>query len=159
VLLWNWSFEEQKWMPTQLEPATLTRITPQLWLVPQGKARCVLLSGDGVRVNGVLTLPIQVLQDRDEIQLQDHVFYFSTESPAELGPFPNASEPLPCGRCKGQMKAGDPAVQCSCGRWYHQTGELNCYTHDSVCACGRSTAGFTWLPEPLSQPEENSRDH
>ena len=49
--------------------------------------------------------------------------------------------------------AGTPAVQCpACGRWFHQSAELPCWTYSDHCLCPQPTAldcGYQWTPHGL----------
>ena len=106
-----------------------------------------------VRVNGsAVAGGLRVLADRDEIRLGGEARYFSTETLAEVLPFPGAARAVYCGRCRQKIEAGTPAVCCpNCGIWYCQTAELNCWTYAETCAfCPQPTdldAGFAWSPE------------
>jgi hypothetical protein len=93
-----------------------------------------------------------VLADRDEIRSGAAVRYFSTETLAEVVPFPGAVRPVYCARCRQLLRVGTPAVSCpNCGMWHCQTDELPCWTYAETCAyCPQPTAldtGFTWTPE------------
>ncbi len=115
----------------------------------------VLIRGRGreVRVNGMVErLGVRALRHQDQIEVGDQRMYFSTESLASVGPFPGAGRPVFCPRCKQEIEAGVPAVQCpSCGLWHHETPELNCWTyapHCSTCSQGTEVGGeYRWVPE------------
>lgn len=108
-----------------------------------------------VRVNGRVTLAgICVLCDRDEVRTEAGAqYFFSTELLAEVEPFPAAERPIFCGRCRQLIVTATPSVRCpgaNCGIWYHQSGDLPCWTYDKCMICGHSSAldaGFSWTPE------------
>lgn len=106
-----------------------------------------------VRVNGRAARGgLCVLADRDEIRTGTAVRYFSTETLAEIVPFPGAARAVFCGRCRQRLDAGVPSVCCpNCGVWCCQTTELKCWTYAPQCPfCDHSTdldAGFTWTPQ------------
>jgi hypothetical protein len=100
------------------------------------------------------TLPagLCVLANRDEIRIGDEVQFFSTETQAEVVPFPGSVRAVYCARCRQQIEVSLPAVCCpNCGIWHHQSAELPCWTYAEKCAfCGQPTtldSGFTWTPE------------
>jgi len=107
----------------------------------------------GVRVNSrALPAGLCVLANRDEIRIGGEVLYFSTETLAEVVPFPGSVRAAYCARCRQQIEVGSPAVCCpNCGIWYNQSAELPCWTYADKCAfCGHPTtfdSGFTWTPE------------
>lgn len=109
-----------------------------------------------VRVNGRTPLAgICVLSDRDEILTRDGTqFFFATESLPVVEEFPAQDRKVFCGRCRREIEATTPAVQCpgaGCNIWYHQTPEFPCFTYHEKCAfCPQSTSlegGFRWAPE------------
>ncbi len=108
----------------------------------------------GVRVNSEAPVAgLQVLVDRDRIGTPDgRGLFFSTETLAQVGPFPGAERAAYCGRCRQQIETGAPAVRCpDCGIWYNQSADLPCWTYAEKCAfCGHATAldtGYKWTPE------------
>jgi predicted RNA-binding Zn-ribbon protein involved in translation (DUF1610 family) len=110
----------------------------------------------GVRVNSRgVTAGLCVLSDRDEIRTGDGTrFFFSTETPATVVPFPGSDRPVYCGRCREPIEVGAPAVRCpgpGCGIWFNESAELPCWTYTDKCPfCGFPTpldTGFTWTPE------------
>jgi hypothetical protein len=107
----------------------------------------------GVRVNSrALPAGLSVLSNRDEIRIGGEVQYFSTETLAEVVPFPGSVRAVYCARCRQEIEVGSPAVCCpNCGIWYNQSAELPCWTYAEKCAfCGHPTtldSGFTWTPE------------
>jgi hypothetical protein len=110
-----------------------------------------------VTVNGMPTLGLAMLADRDEIRVPgDRPLFFSTEVLAHIEPFPEADSHGLCPRCKKPIAAGCPAVRCPiCGLWYHESesDRLPCWTYATHCAaCSHLTAldsGFRWTPEGL----------
>jgi hypothetical protein len=108
----------------------------------------------GIRVNGcAVPAGLCVLADRDEICTGGgRRYFFSTESPAKVEPFPAPEKPVFCGRCRQKIETETPAVRCpNCGIWYHQSAGLPCWTYAETCGfCDHPTAldqGFTWTPE------------
>jgi hypothetical protein len=114
----------------------------------------VAAPGACVQVNGRAPLGgLQVLNDRDSIRDAEGArYYFSTESLPVVEPFPAGDRPVICGRCRLRLEPSSPAVRCpACSIWYHQGGDLPCWTYDERCAyCGARTAleaGGQWTPE------------
>jgi hypothetical protein len=114
-------------------------------------------AGSDLRVNGrPAHAGLCVLADRDEIRMGGEARYFSTETLAEVVPFPGAERPIFCGRCRQPILPGTPSVCCpgpGCQVWYHQdpSESLPCWAYAETCAyCPQPTAldtGFTWFPE------------
>jgi hypothetical protein len=108
-----------------------------------------------LRLNGApVPLGLAVLEDRDEIRLPGVTAWFSTETLAQVEPFPESVARGVCPRCKQTIATGSPAVRCpSCGLWHHESEEFPCWTYADTCAgCGHATAldaGFRWTPEDL----------
>jgi hypothetical protein len=115
----------------------------------------LLVAADGdVYINGFAPVAgVRVLQDRDEIRASSsQTLFFSTETLARVEEFPGAERAVYCGRCRQAMEKGQMAVRCpQCGIWYHQTGQLPCWTYAPSCGfCPQSTsleARFAWIPE------------
>jgi len=118
----------------------------------------VLLAGraSDVRINGAdLVLGIRALRDKDEVSVDGHRLFFSTEQLACVTPFPGAEQPAFCPRCKQRLERADLAVKCPrCQAWHHQSEKFPCWTYDSTCAlCQHQLtaldAGYSWTPEDL----------
>jgi hypothetical protein len=135
------------------EQALLRRLAhpPETWAV-------LCPPHSALRVNGELVpLGLTVLSDRDEISLPGQpVRFFSTETVAQVEPFPHDTASGCCPRCKLPIGAGSPAVRCpSCGLWHHSSAEdeMPCWGYAPTCAgCSQPTAldaGFRWTPEDL----------
>jgi len=131
-----------------IHPAMLlnrTSAEPDIWVV---------IGSPAVHVNGApLDTGIRVLRDRDELRLDGHRTFFSTETLAMVVPFPG-ERPTLCPRCKLQIIPGSPAVRCPrCGIWHHQSAEFPCWLYSSTCTnCDQPTAidaDFRWSPETL----------
>ena len=126
----------------------LRRITPEgdIW---------VLIAPLSARVNGApLDAGIRVLRDRDELRVDGHRRFFSTETLATVASFPGGDRAVFCPRCKLQIAPESAAVRCPrCGVWHHQSEELPCWTYAERCTlCDQSSrldAGFGWTPEDL----------
>jgi len=105
-----------------------------------------------LRVDGVSPLAgLRVLADRDEIRTASgDRYFFSTETLAEIVPFPGSERAVYCGLCRQPIER--TAVLCpGCGIWFHQDAELPCWTYNDRCNfCGHATAldsGYAWTPE------------
>jgi hypothetical protein len=120
-----------------------------IWALVVGRGQRVLVNGAPAE------LGLVALGDRDQIWPADgRPLYFSTETLAQVTPFPAAEGRGFCPRCKLRIDAGTPAVRCpGCGLWYHQSDEFPCWTYAPQCsACPQETAldaGFRWTPEEL----------
>ena len=115
----------------------------------------VVVGSPAVHVNGApLDAGIRVLRDRDELRVNAHRMFFSSEVLAEVVPFPGGDRAVFCPRCKLQIAPESAAVRCPrCGVWHHQSEELPCWTYAERCTlCDQSSrldAGFGWTPEDL----------
>lgn len=115
----------------------------------------LLTSHPRVRVNGSpVPLGMVVLEDRDELSLPAFTAWFSTETQAQVDPFPESTARGFCPRCKQAIASGSAAVRCpSCGLWHHASEDLPCWTYAPTCSgCAQETAldaGFRWTPEDL----------
>ena len=119
----------------------------ETWLIESG-------CGREVSVNGrPLWLGLRVLRDKDQICVPAvGRFYFATERLAKVEPFPGATQPVYCARCKELVEPGALSVQCpQCGTWHHQSDDLPCWTYAERCAlCDQPTAldgRYRWTPE------------
>jgi len=118
-------------------------------------AAWVLIGNPAVHVNGApLDAGIRVLRDRDELRVDAHRTFVSTESLATVASFPGGDRAVFCPRCKLQIVPESAAVRCPrCGVWHHQSVELPCWTYAEHCTlCNQSSgldAGFGWTPEDL----------
>ncbi len=115
----------------------------------------LLTSHPRIRVNGApVPLGLVVLDDRDELRLPELTAWFSTETQAQVEPFPESATRGFCPRCQQAIAPGSPAVRCpGCGLWHHASDDLPCWTYAPACsACAQETAldaGFRWTPEDL----------
>ena len=106
-----------------------------------------------VRVNGErLLLGSRLVKHRDEIVVDGHRFFFSTERLAAVGNLPALGHAVHCARCKQPVEQGSLAVSCpGCGAWHHQSDALACWCYDAKCAlCDSVTelgGGFRWTPD------------
>ncbi len=107
--------------------------------------RCILFARDGVTVNGLPPLPIQVLRDRDEIRAAGQTIYFTADAiPQES--ILRTSMPLRCARCLGGLAEGDRVVRCPRCLAHHHP----CCWHGAGCLkCLHPAASLAWTPEPL----------
>ena len=132
-----------------IHPAMLlrrSRTEPDVWVV---------IGSPTVHANGVpLDAGIRVLRDRDELRVDGHRTFFSTETLATVASFPGGDRAVFCPRCKLQIAPESAAVRCPrCGVWHHQSEELPCWTYAERCTlcdqASRLDAGFGWTPEDL----------
>jgi len=103
--------------PTALVAGSASGRTPT-WALLASRSSEVAVNGSPV------LLGICVLKHRDRIVAdcggQLRTFYFSSEKPAAIEPFPGP-EPVVCPRCKSPISPGEPAVCCpACGFWHHE---------------------------------------
>lgn len=162
MFLWRWDSREGVWRADPVAAGVTVALGPGVLALPLATGGCGLLVEGRVSVNGAPALPLRVLQDRDEIQIDDQALCFSVDGPADVVPFPgpfSGASSVRCGRCQGPMQTGEPAVQCPrCQAWCHQAPDLSCWSYGPQCpGCGRPTAGAAWRPEPLaaeSRPED-----
>ncbi len=119
------------------------------WTLIVGRGAHVLINGSPA------SLGLVALLDRDELRLaRGGPLFFSTETLAQVSPFPASGSRGFCPRCKQPIDAGTPAVRCpGCGLWHHASDDLPCWTYGAQCsACPQETAvdaGFRWTPEEL----------
>ena len=168
-----WSRGEDGWEARRLDAAQIGLATViggqrraavcsairMVWVSGSGAPVCAMMGppGSGATVNGRgLHTGLRVLADRDEIQVGGERFFFSTETPATVEPFPARDRPVFCGRCRQPIETGSPAVQCPnphCQIFYHQDDAAGfpCWTYASKCNfCPTETsldAGLSWVPE------------
>jgi hypothetical protein len=115
----------------------------------------LITSSPALRLNGAqVPLGLAILEDRDEIRLPAVHAWFSTETQAQVEPFPPSATRGFCPRCKQAIDPGSSAVRCpGCGLWHHASDDLPCWTYAPTCAaCAHTTdldAGFRWTPEDL----------
>jgi hypothetical protein len=145
MTLWRWNAVTARWEASVLHAQDRLEVAAGVCLVGLPPRRGALLARDeaAVTVNGEPVLPLRVLDDRDEVAVAG--------GPVEIAPFPAGLPDTRCGRCKGELGAGESAVRCPhCGAWHHQTEDLPCWTYDSSCStCARATTGCAWEPEPI----------
>lgn len=122
---------------------------------PFGGSNWYILSPSdaSVRVNGEkLFLGSRLVKHRDEIVVDGHRFFFSTERLAVVENLPALAHVVHCARCKQPVEQGSPAVSCpGCGAWHHQSDALACWCYDAKCALCNSVTelggGFRWTPD------------
>ena len=160
MTLWTWDGCARTWRPMVLPTDRPSPVSPSATLVPLGGGRCGVLAGGRMWVNGEPALPLRVLDDRDELRLPDGaVHYVSVDDDTSAVPFPAGAEPIRCARCGSAIEAGESCVQCPrCRVTCHQTSHLPCWTHADACpACGQSSVGPSWEPEPLEMPRDDGQ--
>jgi hypothetical protein len=146
-------------------PARSDGASPRMWLRHTAKgsgANWVLVAdaSSDVSVNGTCTLTgIRVLANRDEIRdARLGTLFFSDERLARIEPFPGADHPMPCALCTGIIAPGTPAVRCPgriCGLWYHEHGDLLCWTSAPFCLGQGCTQATDLSGDGRWTPEEN----
>ncbi len=151
MMLWQWDNQTERWRAHALQPGKPFSLSPHALLLPLAGKRCGLMVREEVMVNGLPSLPLHMLVDRDEIRVGRETVYFSTESAAEIVLFAGQGKEISCGRCKGKLKEEEASIQCPrCQAWHHQTEALPCWMYDAKCSsCEQPTTGISWQPEPL----------
>jgi hypothetical protein len=149
MILFRWSSDRRIWQIISAGAAGAVTLRGALVFRLAG-GRCALLAERDVRVNGIPALPLHVLADRDEIHAGGDVFFFSSESPFEVGRFPGFDREVRCARCKGKLVADTACIACPrCRAWHHEP----CWYYAPHCGgdnCGQATAGISWVPEPVN---------
>jgi hypothetical protein len=145
MLLWQSDDAEQRWRSAPIPVDTPVDLAPVARLVRAAAVRgCVLLARDGVRVNGMRCLPLQVLHDRDEICAAGKRFYFSVDALPEVSVF-RSHKTVRCARCLGLLADGEQVVRCPGCSAHHHPG---CWDHGGSCQkCRRSASGVAWTPD------------
>ena len=153
MMWWRWNEDDKCWQPTLVPPRAPFSVNDHARLIPINDARhwALLSAGAAASVNGRPCLPIEILDDRDEVRLAGEHFCLSTESPAEVVAFDTATsarKTIRCARCQGDLVEGDPIVRCARCRAHHHA---SCWSYDTRCLkCGLPTSGAPWAPEPLN---------
>ena len=111
--------------------------------------------GADVLHNGArIAAGLRILEHRDALALAGAAaMFFTTEALAHVELFADAA-PVPCPRCRSDVRQGDPMVRCpSCRVVHHEVTDRNCWTYAPTCAlCSQPTAldaGLRWTPEEL----------
>lgn len=155
MTLWTWDRLALAWAPVALPTDRPYALGPTATLVPLTAGRYGVLASGWMRVNGEPTLPLRVLDDRDELQLPGGPpHYVSVDGETVIAAFPAGAGPTRCGRCGSPLDAGAPSVRCPrCHVTCHETPVLPCWSHSDTCpACAHPTRGFSWQPAPLASP-------
>jgi Prokaryotic RING finger family 1 len=149
VIWWHWDDERKCWRPLLVPSPVPVHVRDCARLIPvNGGRRWALLAGDGVRVNGLSPLPIQILGDRDEVRIGDECYYFSAQSPVEIVAFRGDKKEVRCARCLARLADGTQIVQCPACRAHHHA---SCWTYDTRCQkCPFQTTGTPWMPDFLN---------
>lgn len=111
----------------------------------------------GLRVGGLPSLAVALLEDRAEIAIGGDTLYFTRSAPAAVERFAAVGDEARCLRCTRVLRRGDRVLRCGgCGGLHHEgdraegTGELRCATYDRCCAsCRRAWEAIHWTPEAL----------
>lgn len=149
MLWWQWDDEARCWRPTLVRPAVSLHLNGHARLVPLSDARrWALLASDGATVNGVPCLPLEVLDDRDEVSIAGARYVFSAHAPAEVAAFASEGKTIRCARCLGLLVDGDQVVRCPACRAHHHA---SCWSSGARCQkCPLLTDGALWVPGPLN---------
>jgi hypothetical protein len=148
MIWWRWDAERKCWQPMIVPPAGPVDVAGGARLIPVGGKRWALIAGKGVRLNGLVPLPIEVLGDRDEIRIGDQYYAFGAQSPPEPVAFRGHKKEVRCARCLGRLADGTEIVRCPACHAYHHA---SCWTYDTHCQkCPFPTAGNPWTPASLN---------
>jgi hypothetical protein len=117
---------------------------------------CFLMQNkNSLKINGLKAFPLQVLQNRDELNVHQQKLYFMIEQPAVIVSFEpeNQDAPIFCPRCKDKIEAKTEVIQCPvCHLWFHESEKekRKCWSYDAKCICGHSTTTeMSWKPTPI----------
>jgi hypothetical protein len=149
MMWWRWDDEASCWQPTLVPPTGPFEVSRGARLIPvRSGRRWALLADSTARVNGLPCLPLEVLDDRDEIRVSGEHFVFSTHSPPEVVSVTDSTRKMRCARCLGGLVEGDPIVRCPNCRAHHHA---SCWTYDVRCQkCSCPADGAPWVPPPLN---------
>ena len=152
MLIWQLG-KADEWQPVLLSGHAPYPLNGHAQLIPLPRgATCLLLARDGVKVNGLASLPAQVLADRDEIRSGDEIVFFSTESPVCIEKFSASEKATRCPRCKSEIADAVDVIYCPRCRSPHHA---ECWSYGRTCSnCDRSTETFGWSPDPPRGPTE-----
>ena len=124
-------------MPTDLESVAMLIPLPH-------RRRCALVAREGVTVNGIPALRLQVLRDRDEIRAAGRTFYFTTDAVPEVSVL-RTRTPIRCARCLHALADGDDVVRCPRCQTHHHP---DCWHSGQGCLkCLHPAEGLSWIPE------------
>ena len=149
MIWWRWDDDGMCWRPSLVPPDSAFSIGDTARLIPvAGARRWALLAGDDARVNGLPCLPLEILDDHDEVRIAGERYYFSAQSPPEVVTFADETKKVRCARCLGRLAGGDQIVRCPGCRAHHHAG---CWTYDTRCQkCATPTDGRLWVPESVN---------
>lgn len=149
MVWWRWDDESRCWRPTLVTLDAPFRVSDFARLIPlTGTRRWALLAGRGARVNGLPCLPMEILDDRDEVYIAGECYYFSAQSPPEVVTCAGDKKKIRCARCLGRLVDGDQIVRCPGCRAHHHA---SCWTYDVRCQkCPFPTDGRLWVPNSLN---------
>jgi len=145
MMLWEWD-SEARWRITRLPDKGPFRVShdTEILALPS-ECKCVVLTRGNALVNGCSALPLQVLNDRDELRVEGKLYYFSTQSPTEVVAFAKGNDQIRCARCSVWLEDEDAVIYCSACKGAHHA---DCYSYAPECgSCRASTRGISWTPE------------
>jgi hypothetical protein len=135
---------------------------PEALIMPSPSGFVLLVrAGAPVRVNGRdvgLRTTVTRLEHMDLINVGPRVcLFFSTESLAEIVPFPGIEGgACICARCKTPIAVGEPAISCPrCRAWSHESAKLPCFRYPGSHTCpacphpNAAGAGYQFNPAAL----------
>ena len=149
MLLLEWDADRKTWMAREIGPDGIPLHGDAARVTHAPGGACVLLARRGVAANGVVTLPITVLADRDEIGCGGRTYYLASDAVAEPRAFQSRGRKLRCARCQGALVDNVTIVECpKCRARHHES----CWHHrESGCqSCGHPARQLAWAPEQLS---------
>ena len=148
MLLWE---EDSKgaWSATRIPPEDALALSPNVSVLSweDGRGCGVLIRGEA-DVNGCSSLTFHVLDHRDEIRIDDKLYYLSAASPPEPYPFVPADEPVLCARCGAVPEADAPVVRCPLCEALH---DKECFAYDVRCGACREVT--SWMPESIGEDD------
>jgi hypothetical protein len=148
VMLWQWDKEKRRWRALQLPADTPMGVPGGAQFIPLARGRqWALLARNGAKVNGLPCLPLEILEDRDEVRIDGEHYCFSAQATAAVVSFGPAPRRIRCARCLGRLAAGDRIVLCPrCSAHHH----ASCWTYDARCQkCPCPTTHTAWMPDDL----------
>ena len=148
MIWWRWDEKEKCWRPTLVPPAAAIDVGAMARLIPAGTRRWALLASGGVTVNGRPCLPMEILEDRDEVCVAGERYSFGALSPPEVITIGGDDRRIRCARCLDRLRDGDPVVRCPRCRAHHHA---SCWRYDVHCQkCECPTDGALWTPDSLN---------
>jgi hypothetical protein len=128
-------------------------IQPDAVLVSLPDGNWALLVRGRAKLNGLAPLPLQVLNDGDEIRSLDkldQVHRVSTAARSEPLAFVPGKEEMSCGRCRARLAVDETVISCpSCRALYHAP----CFDYGPCLTCRQSFDEAGGTGEPMEEDE------